>query len=213
MLHRFCVAASLLCCLLRLPAQSSAVPSTAWLVILDVKTPAGIARCYTPESDQKRVRLSYSDEDTLALLSEFALSEDPLEGPDCFVPELKLIFETHTYVLSLYCSKVLKYENSAPHTPSSRRIANDLVMTPGLHAYLARLRRQHFPGMKASASLLRQVRVGDPVELAELNAEVLELLLDEPGADEDLLPAEQEQRRRILHEEREPDEDGDGGGR
>lgn len=213
MLHRLCVVASLLCCLLRLPAQPAGPVSAAYLVLLDVKAPADIARCYTPEFDQKRVRLNYSDEDTLALLSEFALSEDPLEGPECFVPELKLIFKTHTYVLSLYCSKVLKYENSAPHTPSARRIANDLEMTPGLHAYLARLRRQHFPGMKASASLLRQVRIGDPVELAELNAEVLELLLDEPGADEDLLPAEQEERRRILHEEREPDDDGDGGGR
>lgn len=114
------------------------------LVDLNVKKPEDAPRCYANTFDSKRVELSIDIDDPLNTLEDFALSEDPLEGPDCFMPELKVIFREHTYVFSMYCTSVKKYGNSAPYMPSSKALRPDVQMTESVVQLLDELRKKHF---------------------------------------------------------------------
>ena len=91
-----------------------------------------------------KVELAVDIDDTLFSLSDFAFIEDPLEGPECFYPEMKLIFSDYTYVVSMWCTSVIKYKNTAPFQPSSNTIENDLKLTNSSLDYLRSIRRKHF---------------------------------------------------------------------
>jgi hypothetical protein len=114
------------------------------LVDLNVKSPADASKCYGNTFDAKRVELSLDWDDPLNTLEDFAMSEDPLEGPDCFMPELKVIFREYTYVFSMYCTAVKKYGNSAPFIPSAKAMRPDVEMTESVVELLDELRKKHF---------------------------------------------------------------------
>lgn len=114
------------------------------LVDLKVKTPADAPKCYGPTFDSKKVEIPLDIDDPLNTLEDFALSEDPLEGPDCFMPELKVIFREYTYIFSMYCTSVRKYGNSAPYIPSAKALKPDVEMTESVVELLDDLRKKYF---------------------------------------------------------------------
>lgn len=131
------------------PGPSSNAPEAEFdlkviLVDLNVKKPEDAPKCYTPQFDSKRVELSLDIDDPLNTLEDFAMTEDPLEGPDCFMPELKVIFREYTYVFSMYCTAVKKYGNSAPYITSSKALRPDIEMTESVVELLDELRKKHF---------------------------------------------------------------------
>jgi hypothetical protein len=114
------------------------------VVNLDVANPADAGKCYSTTFDKGKVELTVGEEDPLAVLTDYSLEEDELKGPDCFMPEVKLIYERYTYVVSLYCTCAKKYKNSAPWVPSSTLATNDLQMTETVLRVLQGLRKKHF---------------------------------------------------------------------
>lgn len=171
------------------------------LVLLEVSKPEDVAKCYTSEFHKKEVKIPYAFEDTINNLSDFEFEEEPMEGPDCFVPDLKLVYREYTYIISLYCSKVMKFQNKAPHTPSGKRIDNDLLMTPSAFSYLQCLKKQHFGTIElAQDSIIQKLVKTEPLTSPE--DELLELLLTENSEKEenaDLLTNPQ----RFLEDEKE----------
>lgn len=147
---------------MKLWAQSEE-EETVYLVLLDLKSPEDVAKCYTDKFDKKKVKLHYAEEDTLNLLDEFSYDEEPLTRLDCFVPDLKLVFRDYTYVISLYCTTSLKYRNNSPFIPSKERIPNDLVFTSSLHIYLRQLRARYFGKKEPNKALLNRIITGDPL--------------------------------------------------
>lgn len=166
-----------------------------WLVLLQVERPADVAHCYTERFDRGRIALSYDDTDPLADLSDYAFAEDPMIGPDCFIPELKLIYRNYTYIVSLYCTKVIKYQNAAPYTPSNRRVRSDLEMTESVYQYLDDLRREHFGDNAVATGLLQQVVTSEPLEILTEEDIDLDALLEE-DSQEDPIDAELEEDAR-----------------
>lgn len=185
-----------------------------FFVLLKIEKPSDIAYCYTLDHDVKSVGIEYAYEDTMDVLREFVFEEDALEGPDCFVPDIKMIFEKHTYIMSLYCSKVLKYHNSLPYTPSNKRVENDLALTENLVEYLGRLKRKHFNmGTYDFPVKNTVINASEPIVEKKLDDSVLDLLLNEDWEEdleeEDLKTAEE----RILPDEEEvEEEEGEGNG-
>jgi len=180
-----------------------------FLVLLKIDKPADIARCYTQDHDLKKVGIDYAFEDSLDIIKEFVYEDDALEGPDCFVPDLKMIFEGHTYVISLYCSKVLKYHNSLPYTPSNKRIDNDLQLTEGLVEYLGSLKKKYFGVSTYQGGTANKININtsDPIVEKKVDDSVLDLLLNEDWEDEfeeDELKTVEE---RILPDEEEVEEE------
>jgi hypothetical protein len=114
------------------------------LVDLKVKSPADVPKCLGTGLDSKRVELSLEPDELLNTLEDYSMGEDPLEGPDCFMPELKVIFREYTYVFSIYCTSVKKYGNSAPFIPSTKQLRSDISMTESVVKVLDNLRRQYF---------------------------------------------------------------------
>ncbi|GAB4409895.1 MAG: hypothetical protein OHK0039_13850 [Bacteroidia bacterium] len=169
----------LICLLLSGVTVRLAAQDTLYVVLLDVQHAADIAHAYTTISDAQGVVLAFAPDDSLALLSELGLDEDPLIGPECFVPDLKLIYRTHTYVVSLYCSRVLHYRNAAAFTPSSQREPNDLLITPSVQAYLQALKNRYFPGRQTNQALLLRIQNEDPAAILEEAGKDLQTLLDE----------------------------------
>ena len=200
----FFVSLSLLLSAGLLSAQSG---ERVYLVWLEVQRPSDVAHCYTERYDKQRVSLEAGVDDPLFDLSDYGFAEDEMEGPDCFIPELKLIYRNYTYIVSLYCTKVIKYQNASPFTPSNRRVRSDVVVTESIYDYLNRLRLQHFGQQSLASGLLREVVTGEPLETLTEDDIDLDVLLDEEG---DPLDAELENDARetpiILEEESDPDD-------
>jgi hypothetical protein len=156
-----------------------------FLVQVEVDKPADIALCYTTGFDKKRVKIDFAFEDTINYLADFIYEEDPMYGPDCFVPEMKLIFRQYTYVVSLYCTTAIKYKNAAPYTTSSVRMKNDLIFTQSVYQYLNRLKALYFGNKTPNKALLEKVITSDPLEEMNENVDALdEMFLDEAEVDE-----------------------------
>lgn len=175
-----------------------------YLVLVDVDKAEDIPLCYTNRFDQQQAEIVYAFEDTINYLADFIYEEDALHGPDCFVPDLKLVYRKYTYVFSLYCSKAIKYQNVSPYKASPQRVRNDLILTESVLAYLKRLKAEHFPSSSDQQTLLGKVVASEPLEeLSEDESDLDALLEDDFGDEEEDLDLEEEKARRILPEEAE----------
>lgn len=114
------------------------------LVDLRVKTPDDAKKCFSTQFDHKRVELPLQIDDPINTLEDFALGEQPLEGPGCFMPDFKVIFRTHTYVFSLFCTEVVKYRNSAPYVPSGKTMQSDVRITQSVLNVLEDIHEKYF---------------------------------------------------------------------
>jgi hypothetical protein len=152
------------------PAQTPAAPSTAekvdsvFLVSMAFKPGDSVEKVFTNRYDVKRALMTYTFEDSIYNLEDVAFGEDPIEGPDCFIPELKLAFKYYTYVISLYCTSVRKYKNSAPYRASSVRMKNDLPITQTVYDYLIVLRDSKLGKSALAASTIAQMVKTDEIE-------------------------------------------------
>lgn len=177
-----------------------------YLIQIDVQKPADIAQVYTNQFDKKRVKIDFAFEDTINYLSDFIYEEERMYGPECFVPEMKLVFRSYTYVVSMYCSKVLKYQNAAPFRTSSKRMKNDLYITQSVYNYLDKLKTQHFGKKDPNRQLIEMVNTSDPLEeLSEKDAD-WDILMDDDEEDDDS-DLETDDDMPVLPDEPDPDPD------
>ncbi|MCB9235327.1 MAG: hypothetical protein H6581_26975 [Bacteroidia bacterium] len=155
------------------------------VIVVDLKVPGPqeAEKCYLSVYDKGRVELNIDIDDTLNTLPDFIFEEDPLEGPNCFMPEMKLIYKEYTYVISLYCTKVKKYKNSSAYTPSNQQIKNDLAITESVLDYLEKIRKTHFGPNADKSNLDKFVK---KEKLGEDDIDELELLKDGDDDDSDL---------------------------
>lgn len=114
------------------------------LVDLRIQEPKDAGRAYSSQFDGERVEVDVPYDDPLFTLEDFSFSEDALDGPDCFMPQLKMIFRENTYVFSLYCTSVVKYRNQAPFKPSSKTMRSDIKVTESVLDYLQKTREKYF---------------------------------------------------------------------
>jgi hypothetical protein len=160
-----------------------------FLVLLEIQDPKDIAFCYTTRFDKNKAMIEYAFDDTLNYLEDFIYEEEQLFGPDCFMPEMKLIFKNYTYIISLYCTAAIKYKNSAPFTPSSVRLRNDLVFTQTVYMYLADLKDRYFGEKEMNWELVNKVITSEPLIEADPYLDDAELELYD-GFEDDLFEDE-----------------------
>jgi hypothetical protein len=152
-------------------------------VDLDVKQPIDAPKAYTNAFDRKKVEVPLSEEDPIFMLEDYTMVEDPLEGPDCFMPEMKFIFNRYTYVFSLYCTAVQKYTNSAPYTPSSKRVQSDIEVTESVLRYLQTARKKYF-GVSTDPKIIQNFL--KPAQLEDEKVDDSDLLKDDDDDDDDI---------------------------
>jgi hypothetical protein len=148
--------------------QTTGADDTEKVILVDVEVTnlADAKKCYSTAFDKKSVELNLSLDDPMNYLSDFVLEEDALEGPDCFFPEMKIIFREYTYVVSLYCTSVIKYANAKPYTPSNRVAKNDLQFTESVLDLLSDMRQKHF-GRKMNEALAQKFVKNTPIADSE----------------------------------------------
>jgi hypothetical protein len=154
------------------------------LVDLDVKQPTDAPKAYSTAFDRKKVEVTLNEEDPFFKLEDYTMAEDPLEGPDCFMPEMKFIFNRYTYVFSLYCTAVQKYANSAPYTPSGKRIQSDIEVTESVLRYLQTARKKYF-GVSTDPKVIQNFL--KPAKLEEEKIDNNDLLDDDKDDDDDVI--------------------------
>ena len=160
------------------PQSTSSSTEKVILIDLSVNSPQQAARCYTSAYDKKKVALEVEIDDTLYFLQDFILEEEQLEGPECFFPEMKLVFERYTYVVSMYCTQVHKYRNSAPYRTSSQKVRSDLKMTETVLEYLQHLHKKYF-GNTINLTVARKFVKNPPIEEEKVDTSVLDNEEDE----------------------------------
>jgi hypothetical protein len=136
---------------------------TCTLVLLDVRDVKEAAVCYTTKCDGKKVPMTYAFDDSINHIDDLSVGEDIIPAADCFVPELKIIFEGYTYVVSMYCSNIVMYKNSAPGVPSSTRLKCDIQMTPSVLKYFRKLIKVNFNGVMGSKVLREKTVLNMPL--------------------------------------------------
>lgn len=114
------------------------------LVELGIDSPGDAGKAYSSQFDLQRVEIDVPYDDPLFTLEDYAFSEDALDGPDCFMPQLKMIFREDTYVFSLYCTSVVRYRNQAPFKPSSRMARSDIKVTESVLDFLQSVQNKYF---------------------------------------------------------------------
>ncbi|MFK7924753.1 MAG: hypothetical protein AB8H47_22535 [Bacteroidia bacterium] len=186
--------------------------SKVYLVLMDLEADIDVTFLYSKKYDKKFASIEYAVDDSINNLDDFSYYEPPLAGPECFIPEIKLVYESHTYVISLYCAKVIKYRNKTPWFTSQQRLKNDLLLTPRMVTYLDNLRIKHFGSEATNQEFLKGVATGQVVEELQDNGAELDWLFNEDmlddADDESDLEFEEE---RILPEEEDPEYDDDDG--
>lgn len=164
---------------------------TVFLIRLDVSSPEEAKICFTNRFDKERVKIDFAFEDTINYLADFIYEEDEMYGPDCFVPEIKLSFKYYTYIISLYCTKAIKYKNSAPYKASSTRMSNDLVFTQSVYDYLVSLKANNLGRGQTSLALLKKTVTDVPLDDLD-TFDFGDILDEEDEEDDDKLDAEDE---------------------
>ncbi len=154
------------------------------LVDLGIDSPDDAEYCYSSKFDRKKVEIAVEMDDPILFLEDFVLEEDPLEGPGCFFPEMKIIFKDYTYVVSLYCTEAHKYKNSAPYIPSKLKYKEGLEVTESMLELLKKLQSSHF-GMRMNKALADKYLVPNSLKVDLLEDE--HLLHEEEDDHSDLL--------------------------
>lgn len=114
------------------------------LVDLGIESPKDAAKAYSSQFDRKRVEVDVPYDDPLFTMEDYAFAEDALDGPDCFMPQLKMIFREDTYVFSLYCTSVVRYRNQAPFKPSGKTMRSDIKVTESVLDFLEDTQKKYF---------------------------------------------------------------------
>jgi hypothetical protein len=116
------------------------------IILVDVSIPAATdaKKCYLNTYDTRRVEVNVEIDDPLVNLADFELEEDPIESGNCYLPELKIIYSDYTYVISLYCACIQKYQNSAPYTPGQTTMPCDIQVTESMISYLQSVHKKYF---------------------------------------------------------------------
>ncbi|MBX7243499.1 MAG: hypothetical protein K1X92_17295 [Bacteroidia bacterium] len=194
-------------------ASGAATPPTGdfmYLVGMQIKDLKEVPLCYSTQYDVGKIKIPFDVEDTINRLDEFSLLEDPLNAPDCFVPELKLIYKNYTYVISMYCTTVQMYKNIEPYVPSANKMKPDMVFTESVYSFLYKLKRKHFKTLNIDPAVMAKVKVDYPVSVDEDSdiKELQELLsAEEMEEDENELVGEDKgEFDKIEIEEQDPDD-------
>jgi len=121
-----------------------------WVVQINPKYQPSREDCYLPKYEGKKVAISYSFENPLFQVGDefggsldVAMDEKLLEA-DCFIPSVKLVYREYTYVLSDYCTSVMKLKNSAPYVTSNVQLPNDFVFTESMLFNLEKIEQRYF---------------------------------------------------------------------
>ncbi len=114
------------------------------LVDLNVESPKDAAKAFSSQFDRERVVVDLPYDDPLFTLEDYALAEDALDGPDCFLPQLKMIFREDTYIFSMYCTSVVRYRNTAPYKTSSKLARSDIKVTESVLDFLQDTHKKYF---------------------------------------------------------------------
>lgn len=145
-----------------------------YLISMQVTDLKQVPLCYSAQSDLTRVKIPFTIEDTINRLEDFALTEDELNSPDCFVPEMKMIFKNYTYVISMYCTTVKMFKNSAPYTPSATQLKTDFTFTESVYMYLNKLKKKHFKDLKIHPDVMSKIKLEKAVVI-EIDNDTKEL--------------------------------------
>lgn len=189
------------------------------LVDVEVRSPGDAGKCYSDRFDKKSVEIPIDLDHPFQTLDDYALAEEPLEGPDCFMPEMKVIFRTHTYVFSLYCTSVIKYRNSAPWTPSGKTVQSDIKVTESVLEYLQTMRKQYF-GERFDPAVAALFLKKTKFNKVDVDVDDSDLYKDDSDDDKELekeaIDKEgwfDDQKDPGLDDDETPDEESDDGGR
>lgn len=158
-----------------------------YLVGMQIKDLKEVPLCYSTQNDVGKVKIAFETEDTINRLEDFVLMEDQIASPDCFVPEMKLIFKNYTYVISMYCTSVMMFKNSEPFTPSTTKLKSDLVFTESVYLFLFKLKKKYFKDLKIDPTVMAKIKIEKPLVMDDdKDAKELDAMLrEEEELDED----------------------------
>lgn len=95
-----------------------------------------------PSWEEKRVKIRLPSADWEETFVDDGTDRDPPIS-ECFIPQIKLITERYTYIISLACNNLVAFQNTAPYQPSPRRVQSPISFTDELRYFLEKASEKH----------------------------------------------------------------------
>ncbi|MCS7073189.1 MAG: hypothetical protein NZ108_01850, partial [Bacteroidia bacterium] len=109
-----------------------------------VAAPKDFSAWYSQHYDGAKSELKLTLDDELNFITELSDEGDEEIGLDCFIPDLKLVYREHTYIISNTCRQVKKYKNSSSFKTSNVELPSDIVYTEAFQSYVTNLASAKF---------------------------------------------------------------------
>ena len=95
------------------------------IILVKLKHAPGLTsdNALDPSWEEKRVKIQLPDADWENAFNDLDKEED-IPISQCFLPQVKLITERYTFIISLGCGNLITFQNKAPFTPSNTRVQN-----------------------------------------------------------------------------------------
>jgi hypothetical protein len=96
-----------------------------------------------PSWEEKRVKVRLPNSDWEEEFENPTHDEEDTPISQCFVPQIKLITQRYTFVISLGCGNLITFQNKAPFTPAPNRIQNPFEFSDELRYFIEKITEKH----------------------------------------------------------------------
>jgi len=115
------------------------------IILVKLKRAPGLTsdNATDPTWEEKRVKVHLANADWENAFDDPGKEEDDTPISQCFTPQIKLITERYTFVISLGCGNLITFQNKAPFTPSNTRIQNVFDFSDEFRYFIEKLTEKH----------------------------------------------------------------------
>ena len=96
-----------------------------------------------PSWEEKRIKLRFKDIDWDDTFTDDTREEEDPPISQCFLPQVKLITDRYTFIVSLGCGNIITFQNKAPFTPSPNRVQNPFDFSDEFRYFIEKIVEKH----------------------------------------------------------------------
>ncbi len=115
------------------------------VIMVKLKRASGITadNALHPSWEEKRIKVRFKNADWEDAFTDDTKEEEDPPISQCFLPQIKLITDRYTFIVSLGCGNLITFQNKAPFTPSPNRVQNPFDFTDEFRYFIEKTIERH----------------------------------------------------------------------
>ncbi len=115
------------------------------VIVVKLKRAPGLTadNALHPSWEEKRIKIRIKNTDWEDTFADDTKDEEDPPISQCFLPQIKLITDRYTFVVSLGCGNIITFQNKVPFTPSPTRVQNPFDFSDDFRYFIEKLIEKH----------------------------------------------------------------------